>query len=445
MRRSFLYAACLSVLSLGLGAATASAGVETAPATPNQRIYESSRPELLPFVGHYTAADGRNFHVTFGARQDLRAFGAGGVNSLSLKRTGPESFEIVSDQAPGAVRFERSAGEVTALVLAQGGTTTTFRRGPDRFTTREVRYASDIPLTATLYQPLGDGPFPAAVIVHGSGNSNRDSSWYQRVAELLIDAGYAVLVPDKRGSGRSAGDWREVGFDRLAEDSLAAVDGLLAEPTIRRGRIGLVGVSQGGWIAPLAARDRNDIAFVVNLVGSAVRPVEQVALEIENTLRSSGIPEDGIRAVLALQKLGFEYIATGEGADAYLAAFDALAQTPLAAAARELPRDLNSWEVRWWKRVHDFDPIPHWNALCDRPTFVAYGAEDERDNVPVAESVRRLTSADGTPPGCKRTVKVYPGVGHSLSRENVFDPKFRSDIGTWLRAVADGSADVMQK
>lgn len=417
--------------------ACATSQVTAAESAPR---FTPSRSELAAFTGRYEAEGGAALTVVFGARQDLRGFGSGGAETVSLRAAGPDTFEIAS-QPGGTATFQRTDDHVSGLVLRRDERVTTFRRGDDPHTAVEVRYETDVPLVATLYKPRGEGPFPAAIVVHGSGTSDRDSAWYWRTTEVLLAAGYAVLLPDKRGSGRSGGDWREVGFDRLAEDALAGWRALVREPDIRADVVGLVGVSQGGWIAPIAARREEGVAFVVNLVGSAVSPREQVTLEIENTLRAEGVPEQGIEAILRLQDLGFAYIATGEGAAEYLAAYDALLKTPLASAARELPRDLQSWEMRWWKRVHDFEPTREWNAVCDRPVFVAYGADDERDNVPVTASVQRLTDpAAGAAPGCRRKVVVYPGVGHSLSAGNDFHPQFRSDFTAWLRAVAFGAA-----
>ena len=92
---------------------------------------------------------------------------------------------------------------------------------------------------------------------------------------MLAEAGFAVLLPDKRGSGRSEGDWRDTSFNALAADARAAVDVLKRQPGIDPDRIGLLGISQGGWIGPLAAHGHSDVAFVINVSGAALTPREQ--------------------------------------------------------------------------------------------------------------------------------------------------------------------------
>ena len=67
--------------------------------------------------------------------------------------------------------------------------------------------AQDLELAGMLFVPDGKGPFPAAVIIHGSGTSRRDSAWYLTLTQYLQENGIVVLLPDKRGSEKSAGDW----------------------------------------------------------------------------------------------------------------------------------------------------------------------------------------------------------------------------------------------
>ncbi len=113
---------------------------------------------------------------------------------------------------------------------------------------REIRFSSgDLRLAGMLFLPK-TGARSVAVIIHGSGASERESPWYLSLTALLLDAGHAVLLPDKRGSESSDGNWRNASFEDLAQDSLAAIEAARVEaPEVP---IGLIGVSQGGWIAP---------------------------------------------------------------------------------------------------------------------------------------------------------------------------------------------------
>lgn len=141
--------------------------------------------------------------------------------------------------------------------------------------TRHVEIAFEnqsqgLSLAGLLFVPEGDGPFPAAVVIHGSGTSRRDNGWYLTLAKHLQDSGIAVLLPDKRGSEKSEGDWSTSGFQDLATDTLAAIAHLRAQQSVPLSGIGVIGMSQGGWIAPLVVSQEDDLAFLVSIVGSVV-------------------------------------------------------------------------------------------------------------------------------------------------------------------------------
>jgi dienelactone hydrolase len=133
--------------------------------------------------------------------------------------------------------------------------------------------SGDIRLAGTLTLPIGAGPFPALVFVHGSGPSLRNT--YMLDADRFARNGIASLAFDKRGVGKSTGNWLTAGFDELADDVLAAVRSLRADKRIRPDAVGLFGISQAGWVIPLAASRSADVAFLVPVSGAAVTPAEQ--------------------------------------------------------------------------------------------------------------------------------------------------------------------------
>ena len=121
------------------------------------------------------------------------------------------------------------------------------------------------------------------MLVHGSGRLTADVV-ARGTKDRLMSMGLAVLAYDKRGVGESTGEYTGIGpsnsermFDLLASDALAAVDVLADHPAVDRSKIGLFGVSQGGWIAPLAASRSGKVAFVISLSGPAVTVGEEIA------------------------------------------------------------------------------------------------------------------------------------------------------------------------
>ena len=231
----------------------------------------------------------------------------------------------------------------------------------------------NLALGGLLFVPEGNGPFPAAVVVHGSGPSRRDNGWYLTLTKHLQASGIVVLLPDKRGSEKSQGDWRTSSFEDLATDTLAAIEYLRTQELVPLSGIGVIGMSQGGWIAPVVASQEDDMAFLVSMVGSVVTPREQLLYEENHNLREFGFLP-GISNVLA-------YVGSAN------------------------VRYLAQWDL--YQRIVDYDPLPYWrNISID--SLALFGAEDT--NVPSTESARRLMSLNN--PHIR--VNVYDGSGHAL-------------------------------
>jgi len=231
----------------------------------------------------------------------------------------------------------------------------------------------NLALGGLLFVPEGDGPFPAAVVIHGSGTSRRDNGWYLTLTKHLQNSGIVILLPDKRGSEESEGNWRTSSFEDLATDTRAAIEHLREQQSVPISGIGVIGMSQGGWIAPLVASQEDDLAFLVSLVGSVVTPREQLLYEENYNLRQVGFLP-GISNILA-------YV--GSANVRYLA------------------------QPELYELIVDYDPLPYWrNISID--SLALFGADDT--NVPSAESAKRLMTLNNP----RIHVKVYEGSGHAL-------------------------------
>src|SRR5262249_35756791 len=130
----------------------------------------------------------------------------------------------------------------------------------------------DVRLEGTLISPATSEKHPAIILVHGSGAENRE--YILPWARFLIRHGVAVLGYDKRGVGGSTGDWNTASFDDLAGDAVAAVAYLKTRSDVDSAAIGVLGVSQAGWIMPIAAVRSPTIAFLISVSGAAVSPEE---------------------------------------------------------------------------------------------------------------------------------------------------------------------------
>lgn len=148
------------------------------------------------------------------------------------------------------------------------------------WTTEEVIFESrGARLAGTLYLPASQGPHPVMVGVHGSGRVDRSDLYQNEAARFFAPRGVAFFLFDKRGVGASTGTYPGSYSSSMiiyANDVLAAVDQLLTRSDIDASRIGLWGVSQAGWIIPIAASmDQERIAFTITVSGPTVSILEE--------------------------------------------------------------------------------------------------------------------------------------------------------------------------
>jgi pimeloyl-ACP methyl ester carboxylesterase len=141
-----------------------------------------------------------------------------------------------------------------------------------------------ITLAGTVTLPQGKGPFPAVVLITGSGPQNRDEEIvghrpFLVLSDYLTRRGLAVLRVDDRGTAKSGGDFSTATTADFATDVEAAVAYMKSRPDI--GRIGLIGHSEGGIIAPMVASRNPDIAFIVLLAGTAVPGSEIIPEQVK--------------------------------------------------------------------------------------------------------------------------------------------------------------------
>jgi len=264
--------------------------------------------------------------------------------------------------------------------------------GPDlsNFEYEEVEFENgDLGLAGMLFVPEGEGPFPVVVIIHGSGSSRRNSKWYLSVTRHLQDNGIAVLLPDKRGCEKSGGNWVGADFDDLAGDMAAAVEFVRSREGFDHSRIGLVGMSQGGWIAPIAAAEDDDIAFVVSMSGSTVTTDRQLLYEEIHNISEFTWPKIArLLATITTKRIQ---------------------------------------KMDHFRPITGFDPIPHWKKVNARK-FFAFGANDP--NVPVQDSVQELQMN-----GIEGLVKIYPEGGHAIRDQetNAVQIEFLNDLVEFIQ------------
>lgn len=258
--------------------------------------------DIQRFEGDYQSEDGDNIFLGFQGNPTFLSMHRGDGLGRAY-RVGASTFLSSNGQT---LNFEEKDEHAMALVITSPMAEVTTSRRVVHYRDEDVQFRNgDVTLSGTLYLPDVDGVCPAIVFVHGSGPQDRFG--YRIYSDLFARAGLAVLSYDKRGTGTSTGDWQQADFDALAGDVLAGVKLLQSRSGIRKDRIGLFGISQAGWIIPLAASLNDDISFGIVISGSSVSPANQELWRRSNNLRFLKIDERLLPAIQQGISLGYQW------------------------------------------------------------------------------------------------------------------------------------------
>jgi fermentation-respiration switch protein FrsA (DUF1100 family) len=304
--------------------------------------------------------------------------------------------------------------------------------GEGAYDAEEVTFESEgITLAGTLTTPKGEGPWPGVVLITGSGAQDRDENSpgpgglklgiFRTIADSLTRRGIAVLRYDDRGVGGSGGSLADAGLSGLVADVGAAVSRLRTSSGIDESRVGLIGHSEGGIIAPIVASRDPEIAVIVLMAGTAA-PIDSVVLE------------QSIEAALA---------AGGDSADVERARESTLRLMDAIREGRE-PEDTDlSPGMQKWLREHiEHDPIATIKQVSV-PVLVVNGGHDIQV---FPEHARRLGAALEQAGHPDYEVRIFPDLNHlfAVSRgeglaeyvdpDAEVDPAFLSYMADWLVA-----------
>ena len=331
---------------------------------------------------------------------------------------------------PGIACTQRGVGERPSEKRATSEETVYFANG-------------DVALAGTLVLPEGSQPHPAVVLVHGSGPQKRDLS----TARWFAAEGIATLAYDKRGVGESGGDFRKVPFMELCGDGLGAIKYLKSRKEIDAKRIGVWGLSQGGWLGPLAASRSADVAFVIAVSGPGVSPGEQMIVYYANELREQGVDEGDVREASTVRRDIWNYMSSGLGYEKTKAELDkartkrwynkAKVQQDDSFGPLPTPAELSKpvgRSVLWFKQEAVYDPVPALRALRV-PALFLFGDRDRL--IPVEESVAVIQRVLAEGQHRDFTIRVFPNVDHEMrlvtsEATRAIDPEYLKTMRDWL-------------
>jgi pimeloyl-ACP methyl ester carboxylesterase len=333
-------------------------------------------------------------------------------------------------------------------------------RPPYPYTEEEVTFRNsveDFDLAGTLTLPAGEGPFPAVVLITGSGPEDRDETIFMHkpfkvIADYLTRNGIAVLRYDDRGVGKSKGSMAEATSLTLAGDAEAAVDYLMHRPEIDSRKIGLAGHSEGGLIAPIVASRNKNIAFIVSLAGPGVTGRDIMLKQARDIMEVSGTDEKQIEESLNINRHLFQ-MAVDEpdtrrfakaALDWYGSELDKQGLDPaerkdkMSAFAEGIVSVNNPW-MRYFIAT---DPAQFWSKVkC--PVLALNGEKDLQvnyeQNLPAIKAALKK--------GGNRKVKIValPGLNHLFQHaetglpaeyikiEETFSPEVLALMTSWIR------------
>ncbi len=285
----------------------------------------------------------------------------------------------------------------------------------------------DIALSGTLVLPTTRGRHAAVVLVHGSGDQSRWGT--QRfLAGRLARAGVATLIYDKRGSGQSSGGWRTASYEDLARDALAAVDALAARPEVDPHRIGILGHSEGGIVAPLAATMApHKVAFLVAEDAPAQTIEDQDIYRVGNDIAAQDWSAVDKALAIRTYRL-FVDVAAGDRPFAdYEAATAKYGSTAWFQYLSLPPKD--HWIWAWYAKRAHLDTSSLW-AKVRSPVLLIYGANDQV--VSPSDSIIRLANIFRAS-GVSYAAQLVPYAEHNLT----IHPQPGQPFFWWRRSDAD--------
>jgi len=269
-------------------------------------------------------------------------------------------------------------------------------------------------IAGVITRPLTGGPHPAIVLIDGSGPTDRHNMRDFSVA--LAREGFVALAYDKRGVGDSTGDpdaWRYFSFDDMAADAAAGAGVLATRDDVAKDQIGLLGISQGGWVAPLAATLSDSVSFLVLLSPSVTSVAEDLIFERAARLRAEGFSHPEVAEARQMQELYHEVVRKGEGFSRFEAAWRRnenerwFHRVYLADSFLDPDHEYH----RWFATVVDFDPLPYLRELTV-PVLWLFGDPDHDRLAPVARSIPNVGSLSDE--GKDYTIHQFPGTDHNI-------------------------------
>lgn len=330
-------------------------------------------------------------------------------------------------------------------------------RKPYPYHEEEVLYenseAPGVQLAGTLTLPRSRGVFSAVLLIPGSGPSDRDETVFSHkpflvLADYLTRRGISVLRADKRGVGRSSGNYRQATTDDFASDALAGVRYLESRKEIDQRRIGLIGHSDGGRAAVIAAARSSGVAFIVMMAGPGINGYDNLVLQDAMTAKEKGATDEEVALIRSWVRR-FYLVALEEKDDSTARRKMQDLYAARSAAEKHALRLLQGWSLEidnalspYLRYELAFDPRP----FVEKVKCPVLAINGERDvQVPPKENIRAIEEALRAGGNHNYTVKELRNLNHLFQTvkpggetnyakiEETMSPRVLRLVSGWIR------------
>lgn len=334
---------------------------------------------------------------------------------------------------------------------------------PFPYNAEEVLFENEkdnVTLAGTVTYPKEGNNFPAVVLITGSGGQNRNEELlghkpFLVIADYLTRNGIAVLRFDDRGIAESTGNHESATSEDFAKDVLAAVEFLKERKEIDKSKIGLIGHSEGGLIAPIAAVNSNDVAFIILMAGPGIPGDSILVLQSELIQRAEGSPEDEIQKSLAVQRKIYSAIKKIDDEKTLTESLNKIFIDELEKMTEEEKSKLGDPEIyknmqmkiltsAWFKNFVKYNPIPTLEKVkC--PVLAINGENDLQ--VPPKENLSAIETALKKAGNKNSETKLLPGLNHLFQTsstgkvseygqiEETFSPMALETMLNWIKKI----------
>jgi hypothetical protein len=314
-------------------------------------------------------------------------------------------------------------------------------------------------LSGTLTLPEGKGPFPAVVLISGSGPQNRDEEVmghkpFLVLSDYLTRKGFAVLRYDDRGIGKSGGKFQEATTIDFTADAEAVLSFLKKHPDIDSARTGVIGHSEGALVASIIAAQEPQLPFVVLMAGPGMKGEDIILRQTELISRNMGISEEVIKGNVAVNQSLYEVVKknadTAKAASkmsALLTRFNKKHESDTTyqkISPQEIKGMISTLNSPWFRCFLTLDPQEYLTKVrC--PLLAVTGSLDLQ--VPADDNLKAIESAQLIAGNSDYTVVELPGLNHLFqpaktggpeeyaSIEQTIAPEALDTIGNWLTTL----------